>query len=641
MTYMFVGDSRMVGVGKMQGLTKGRHTQNSNGHDIVGQGKDGNFYYAAGGQSYNWFKANAGSIAQKAKSENCDYVVINMGVNDWPNFITEAGAKRMAGNYLALAKQIERQSGKKVVFVTPYPLHGEYAANRYNQQYDRSRTAINQGIQRFNKYIKQGANTNGFGFINIYDEVYKHIDDNSYWADGVHGSSKLNALIDKLWKEALAEMTVSNRSQTSERSASPTVVTEARAPTVRSENSGSSSTRYQGSNVVIKGSAGNANTTNTARTGDLTAKQRQNMESWARRVNLSTGVVDQLIKKYGANAYDLMLKAMMEPHYMTKYLGEGPRSSKSTIERLLNLEGDKANMLYDKYGLNGGVKKGTSFSTSDVSSTQVIPEVDTNNDEGVDENEGNSSLSVPVTVSNSSADHPVGTNYLSVIEKMPEYLVQFEGMKLKAYWDVNSPSIGLGTKQYWQGNDLPPKGKAIKTGANQTCTRAEAVLWSKQNLAHIYEKIKKAGLHVEKMTANQLIGVLSFAYNYGPGYLTSSKYGGPARIRAINAYLDDPTNVSKRDEVRRQMKATGSNRRRAFEAAMLLGDVACDDFGSVRQGCLRSISYTYQNGHYINVDANIEQYNSTNARKGTAYAKVWGSDPTPYYAAARINDSRA
>lgn len=650
----YIGDSRMASIGVNQGLTpKSGVTDNGGTNDVVGQGEDGNYYYAAGGKDYSWFAANVQQIVQQAKQQDCDYVVINMGVNDWPNFlqktaqgggVDEAGARRMAEKYRKLAQQIESQSGKKVVFVTPYPLSGNYERNKYNAAWDNSRDAINAGLAEFNSCLSIEASEHGFGFIDIFTPINKpeYLNNDSYWADGVHGSPKLNEVVSKLINQGLEGLQAQSQNRTTESDSNESRTGQGSLETNDNADAGSSAPEvmysFQNGHIVQTGvSSKAAEVTNT-----LTDKQKSNMSRWAERVGLSKDVVQQLIEKYGDNAYKLMLKAMMEPHSLVGYIGEAPRSSRRTIELLLELDTKEAQTLLSSYSLTGGVNTVAPTSTAKAqggSPSQGNSTRSSDNPPIQPTSRGNAAG--PTTGSSSSV---AVDDYLKVIDLMPEYLVQFEGMRLKAYWDVTSPSIGLGTKQYWQSNVLPPRGRQIKTRRDQTCRREDAVLWCKQNLAHMYERIKEAGLHVEKMTANQLIGILSFAYNFGYGYLTSSAYGGPARVQAINAYLDDPDDVEKRDKVRQAMRATGrgaSNKRRQFEAAMVLGDVACADFGSVRQGCLKSISYTYQGGHYIGVDTNIERYNSTHTRSGTAYAQVWGSEPTRSYAFADRNRNRA
>ena len=393
---LMVGDSRMTGIGKNKDFGKLQSQKNvtvgvkvkKNGrtitlprpNDVVGQGKDGNYYYASGGQSYEWFKANVSQIAETAKEQNCDYVVINMGVNDWPNFlnktsdgggVNKAGAQKMANNYLTLAKQIEKQSGKKVVFVTPYPLHGNYERNQYSARYDYSRKSINAGLEEFNSYLSAGAEQNGFGFIDIYTKIKSdYLDNKNYWTDGVHGSENLHPVIINGINEGLGNSPVRAKAQTLNQTQPSSPL-----PTSAERTSVDSSQQKK-----IDANQKSESTGNTAQS-QLTARQIRNMKGWAKRVGLSEDVVQQLQEKYGANAHKLMMKAMMEPAYLMKKLGRGHQSSKKTIEMLLHLEDDNAQKLLRGYRLQGKVNK-TQVSPSNSSPAEPVasqPKGATNN----------------------------------------------------------------------------------------------------------------------------------------------------------------------------------------------------------------------------------------------------------------------
>lgn len=90
-------------------------------------------------------------------------------------------------------------------------------------------------------------------------------------------------------------------------------------------------------------------------------------------------------------------------------------------------------------------------------------------------------------------------------------LVEFEGLKLKAYLDsAKIPTIGIGTIRY-------PDNTPVKMG--DTCTEAQAYEWAK------YEADKKAvklNQLISGITQNQFDALLLLMYNIGVGGLADS-----------------------------------------------------------------------------------------------------------------------
>ena len=191
--YLFVGDSRGVGIAATQGVAHGARLASSNGkNDAAGQGKDGNYYYTSGGQDIGWFKNNAATIAKKAKDQDSDYIVVAMGANDWPKCTTQAAANKAAQQYIDVAKRIEKESGKKVVFVSPYPMNGAYETNQYNKNIPHERDDCNRYLGYFNNALENATKQAGMGYIDGFTYGQQYIGKKGYWMDGVHGSATLS-----------------------------------------------------------------------------------------------------------------------------------------------------------------------------------------------------------------------------------------------------------------------------------------------------------------------------------------------------------------------------------------------------------------------------------------------------------------
>lgn len=91
-------------------------------------------------------------------------------------------------------------------------------------------------------------------------------------------------------------------------------------------------------------------------------------------------------------------------------------------------------------------------------------------------------------------------------------LIQFEGLKLKAYLDsANIPTIGIGTILY-------PDGR--KVSIHDTCTEAQAMEWAEhdaENMALKLSVITPPDLHPHQFDA-----LLLLMYNIGVGALSRS-----------------------------------------------------------------------------------------------------------------------
>lgn len=408
----YIGDSRMSSIGVMQETLhqKGDKTIDSEGNkqSIEGKnltdmqkmkafrktatqvsgvsGKDGNYYYACGATDYShWFQHNVDEIIEKVKGSDCDYVVINMGVNDWPDMKTDKDAKDLAKKYLDKAKRIEQDTGKRIVFAAPYPVSGNY----YNTPEGR-RDAVNKDLVRFKKYLKEGCENTSYGFeyLDLYKAILpyidkKYIDKKSYWADGVHGGPELNKVILNYFQTELAKLSpVQAKTQTAQKT-SPETTTTSRSDQENQSSTQSTNNTNENSqsslNKIIDWFCQQLKPNESANNRDdkpnqqnnsqnLTEKQKNNMSRWAKRVGLSNDAVQGLIARYGDNAYDLMLKAMMEPHSLADYIGKSPRSSRKTIELLLVLDDEKAKKILQQYNLNGEVNIGAQTSSSIIKS---------------------------------------------------------------------------------------------------------------------------------------------------------------------------------------------------------------------------------------------------------------------------------
>ncbi|RZJ98122.1 MAG: lysozyme [Flavobacterium sp.] len=105
-------------------------------------------------------------------------------------------------------------------------------------------------------------------------------------------------------------------------------------------------------------------------------------------------------------------------------------------------------------------------------------------------------------------------------------LVTYEGLKTSAYKDsVGIYTIGIGTIKY-------PNGTPVKKG--DKCTEAQAYEYAEHEAKIKLEAIKKM-LKVEQ-TDNQLMALLSLAYNIGEGGLRTSTL-----LKSINEGKDIAT----------------------------------------------------------------------------------------------------
>ncbi|MBO7201849.1 MAG: lysozyme [Bacteroidales bacterium] len=91
-------------------------------------------------------------------------------------------------------------------------------------------------------------------------------------------------------------------------------------------------------------------------------------------------------------------------------------------------------------------------------------------------------------------------------------IISFEGLNLKAYWDVNGYAIGYGTHYY-------PDGTAVKAG--DTCTKEQAKEYMLHHIRHEVEPyINNKGLSLRQ---TQYDALSSFVYNIGCGNWAGSR----------------------------------------------------------------------------------------------------------------------
>lgn len=605
--YLFVGDSREVFRARdTQGVRSGSKLTNPKGtFDALGQGNDGNYYFASGGTGISWFQESVDKIAASAKAQKSDYIVVSMGVNDWPAFTTQANANRFVKKYIDAAKKIEEKTGKKVVFVSPYPVNGAYETNKWNKYIAHDQKHLNQYLGYFNKALAKATKDAGMSYIDGFSYGQKYLGQSKYWNDSVHGSKNLSQDLGDFIQKELAKQSSVERQVTGYQMKSDVKgaefdthveVRELKTPPIDELEKEPTVAHAKNTEIVY----GDVN--------KLTKTQKASMKKWAGRIKLSEESLRKLQEKYGEYSYNIMLRAMMEPKNIMLDAGkERPRvSSRIAVEYMISNEFTDAQM---KKILSG--KYGTKYDK--VASRTETPTLT------ADKTQKKESAGVvkkqvqPVTSHTTATGKTVkpsseikGTKesrYKNVREWAPAYLMQWENMRLDAYKDgvdrttgKQKYSIGLGTQQHKE------KGVMVPTKSNDHITPEQAVQYCRDNVDWCWDVLKKSGVKVEKMTEQEMMAVLSYMYNRGPGNIANKEHKN--RVAAINAYLEDRNNVAKRNKVREVLLEgvdASHKKRRESEIAMLLGDISEKDWNKVPFPALNTVAYSYdkRTGHYM------------------------------------------
>ena len=352
--------------------------------------------------------------------------------------------------------------------------------------------------------------------------------------------------------------------------------------------------------------------------------KKAKMEQWAVRLGLPKNTAQKMLDKYGPYAYQMMEKAIVEPMNIKPIVNGKFRSSAGCVRYFVN------NTLSDEQ-----ISKitGTSVSEIAVNRPDQTASASTSSPAEEQADEAAARMDMRIDASKTDANTPTpeiqstaAERYQNIRKWAPAYLMQYEDMKTDAYMDSGTPSIGLGTKQH-----RGPKGQWIPTEMGDKVTPDQAIQYCQENVDLCWDYLKKSGVHVEKMTEQETMAILSYMYNCGSGYIVNKNLNGPAKVAAINAYLDDRNNVAKRNKVRDLLSKPSNGKRRDAEIAMLLGDISERDWNNTPWPSLNHLNYSYNRntGHYTaDLDLAIVNYNGPTARDSIY---VRGGQVSPYH----------
>ena len=164
--YILVGDSRTVGLYQAIGET-------TNGDEVLGLDKDGNYYIAKVGEGYKYMSGKADVIKDSIKEIDDVVVVINMGTND-------AGGGESSGEKYATwvneqAEEWKKAGAKAIYFVSTNPVDtSKYAKNS-------GYTLTNENIEAFNEGVKSNL-SDSIAYIDTYSALKDKVVSN----DGIH-----------------------------------------------------------------------------------------------------------------------------------------------------------------------------------------------------------------------------------------------------------------------------------------------------------------------------------------------------------------------------------------------------------------------------------------------------------------------
>lgn len=164
--YILVGDSRTVGLYQAIG-------ESTNGDEVLGLDKDGNYYIAKVGEGYKYMSGKADVIKDSIKEIDDVVVVINMGTND-------AGGGESSGEKYATwvneqAEEWKKAGAKAVYFVSTNPVDtSKYSKNS-------GYTLTNENIEAFNEGVKSNL-SDSIAYIDTYSALKDKVVSN----DGIH-----------------------------------------------------------------------------------------------------------------------------------------------------------------------------------------------------------------------------------------------------------------------------------------------------------------------------------------------------------------------------------------------------------------------------------------------------------------------
>lgn len=559
-----IGDSRTVGESATQGV-KAKGYNKSKADDLGGNvkhtntakglGKDGNYYYASGGNGYKWFSTATDEIVAEVKKSGTDNIVIQLGVNDISGYLKKddknnptivAQAKRqaraMAKKYINEALELSQKTGKPIVFVSVNPIESDSFTTKYGT------FSPNIVIQEFNAELEKLAKENGMSFVSTYDMVDKKLKQNPSlaWSDNVHYSSTLSKAVRNYVNEQVTSLeciaqTEENTQPTPEESSHNSIAEELKTQEVKSE----------------------------IKTESAVAKIELENGKFTQRVRRD--VVARLTPIFGAEyAKKIETLALINPKIIDDALGikRSKLSSKATLEHLLTLEGDDVAKVI-------AVAKGEKIKT--VERKTVKTQDNPVNSDDVAKTELKQDLAAQSSASNENqSGEPANPEDRFDIAKkqLMSYLFQFESVKLNAYKGPEGNwTIGL-------GNITHPNGKRVKQGDKITADQAIEYFEHYQN-ENVWKMLKKYGIDIDKMSVQDFVAVASLAWNCGPGVIRQIK-------PQLNAYLRDKNNVVKKNKLREQFvsrctyKRKGDGKRvtssflrsrRELEVAVMFGDI--------------------------------------------------------------------
>lgn len=164
--YILVGDSRTVGLYQAIG-------ESTNGDEVLGLDKDGNYYIAKVGEGYKYMSGKADVIKDSIKEIDDVVVVINMGTND-------AGGGESSGEKYATwvneqAEEWKKAGAKAIYFVSTNPVDtSKYTKNS-------GYTLTNENIEAFNEGVKSNL-SDSVTYIDTYSALKGKVVSN----DGIH-----------------------------------------------------------------------------------------------------------------------------------------------------------------------------------------------------------------------------------------------------------------------------------------------------------------------------------------------------------------------------------------------------------------------------------------------------------------------
>ena len=164
--YILIGDSRTVGLYQAIG-------EITNGDEVLGLDKDGNYYIAKVGEGYKYMTDKADVIIDAIGEIKDVVVVINMGTND-------AGGGESSGEKYAKwvneqAEKWKEAGAKDVYFVSTNPVDtSKYTKNS-------GYTLTNENIEAFNEGVKSNL-SDSIAYIDTYSALKDKVVSN----DGIH-----------------------------------------------------------------------------------------------------------------------------------------------------------------------------------------------------------------------------------------------------------------------------------------------------------------------------------------------------------------------------------------------------------------------------------------------------------------------